>query len=399
MGWRDRVMSAVGPGVMTGVTFGDWLAILARNGFRVDPSKLPKAAATTALTVCNSVTKRIDSVRFGRRIERQEVPPPLFVVGHYRSGTTHLHNLLALDRRFAYPKFRDVIIPHTFLSGGWLMNSIGGPLIPKTRMGIDNVALSMDVPCEEENALCVLTGLSPYTGWAFPERAAHYDRYTTFRGVPADEIERWKAAYVWLAKKLTLAYGGLPLVYKSPPNTGRIRLLLEMFPDARFVHIHRRPETVYRSSLHLLTKTADPFAYHKLDVATLHRRVVDGYREMYDAYFDERHLIPPGRFCEVRYTDLEQDPIREVERIYGDLSLPDFGVVRPTVEEYVRSLAGYRKNEYSELPAEVREELAVAWRRAFDEFGYPAPGAAVRPPAGKAFRRPAGSQSPLTASG
>ena len=388
MDWRDRGMSVLGPGVMTGTTFRDWLAILAENGFRVDPRRLPKAVATTLLTIANSGFQRMEAAKYGARIERQEVPPPVFVIGHYRSGTTHLHNLLSLDRRFAYPKFKDVVIPHTFLTGGWAMGAISAAIVPRTRMGIDNVALGPDVPCEEENALCALTGLSPYTGWAFPERAAHYDRYSTFRGVPQAEVERWQAAYVWLAKKLTLAYEGRPIVYKSPPNTGRVRLLLEMFPDARFVHIHRKPASVYRSTKHLLAKTAAPFAFHKLDPETLHRRVVDGYREMYDAYFEDRDLIPAGRFCDVRYADLTADPVGEVERIYGDLSLPDFETARPGLETYLKSLSGYRKNEFDDLPTAVRDELSVAWSRAFEEFGYADRGV-VRPPAGRAFRRAA----------
>ena len=41
---------------------------------------------------------------------------PLFILGHYRSGTTHLHNLLALEPQFSAPNFFQALNPHTFLS-------------------------------------------------------------------------------------------------------------------------------------------------------------------------------------------------------------------------------------------------------------------------------------------
>src|SRR5262249_10344440 len=150
---------------------------------------------------------------------------------------THLHRLLAADSRFAFPTFSQVWHPHDFLLTDRLRSRAARLLLPATRT-LDNVALHPDAPEEEEFALCRMTSLSPFLAQAFPDRAAHYGRYLTFRGVPAKEVERWKAAFVRLAQKLTWKYRR-PLLFKSPPHTARIRLLLELFPGARFVHIHR----------------------------------------------------------------------------------------------------------------------------------------------------------------
>src|SRR5205823_7052190 len=127
-----------------------------------------------------------------------------------------------------------------------------------------------------------------------PDRASHYDRYLTFKDVPAREIDCWKAALVKLLKKLTLKYDR-PLILKSPPNTARIRLILETFPDARFVHIHRDPYVVYQSTLHLNRKMWENNALQRPDQATVHGRVVRQYTEMFDAFFEERSLIPAGQ--------------------------------------------------------------------------------------------------------
>ena len=82
---------------------------------------------------------------------------------------------------------------------------------------------------------------------------SHYDRYLTFRGVPEREVDEWKQALVLFLKKLTWKYRK-PLLLKSPPHTCRIKLLLGLFPEARFVHIHRDPFAVYQSMRHTLSR-------------------------------------------------------------------------------------------------------------------------------------------------
>lgn len=370
-GWRETFIRWFAPGVATGMPLGDWLRLLAENGFRVDPVYWPRAAFTTASSIVSSAFALAETAFYGRKVAATEVPPPLFVLGHWRSGTTHLHNLLAADERFASPRFSEVMIPKTFLTGEWVLRAAAAVFLPSTRLGIDNVALNTQAPSEEEFALAQLTRHSPYTSWAFPRNAERYDRYITFRGVPDREARRWQAAFTTLLKKLTLK-DGKPMILKSPPNTGRIRLLLEIFPDARFVHIHRDPYTVYQSTHHLHTGGWRNYAFQKPDESTLRERVLSNYTEMMGAFFEERSLIPPGRFAEVAFDDLEADPLAEVERVYGELALPEFAAIRPKLESYVGSLAGYRKNKHVELPDEVRSEIARRWRRSFEEWGYPA---------------------------
>ena len=90
------------------------------------------------------------------------------------------------------------------------------------------------------------------------------------------------------------------------------------------------------------------------------------YSEMFEAYFEEKALIPEGRFCELAYANLEADPVREFRRVYEKLGLPDFSVVEPAVQSYVASLAGYKKNCHVELAANVRTEIGREWKRTFE---------------------------------
>ncbi len=353
---------------LQGMALGDWLALLRRHHFRVDLKHLPRALIQTAVSTTNSVNARIERLRFAKQIDAAEIQPPLFILGHYRSGTTHLHNLLTLDPQFATPNFYQTLNPHTFLTTEWFTAPLASKMIASRRYQ-DEMALGVGTPSEDEFALCAMSGLSPYLGWCFPGDGSRYDRYLTFEGVPEEEIVRWQHAVVTLLKKLTLKHGR-PLVLKSPPHTARIRLLLKLFPDALFVHIRRDPYVVFRSTKHLI-QVVQPL-YHLRDgpIQDADDRILSVYTTMYDAYFSEQDLIPEGRLCEVAFEDLERDPRYVVGSIYDSLRLPHFETMRPLLETYLKSIADYRKNRHEELPEPLRHKIANEWGRSFDMWGY-----------------------------
>src|SRR5262249_29844637 len=233
----------------------------------------------------------------------------------------------------------------------------------------DDVAMDLDAATEDEFALCAMTGLSPYLEWAFPRGGHVYRKYLTFRGVPEDEVARWRAALTLFLKKLTLKYGR-PLVLKSPPHTARIRLLLEVFPDARFVHIHRNPYDVFRSTKHLHNAIGPYLRFQAGGCFDSDDDLIATYAEMYDAFFEERDRIPEGRSCEVEFEELEREPIRRVRSVYEALGLSGFEPVRPPLDGYLASIAGYRKNHHDDLPESLRDRIAERWRRSSEACGY-----------------------------
>lgn len=115
MGWRESLIHAVGPGIAVGMKFGDWMRLLRANGFRVRPRCWPKAAFATLFSLAQTPVSRLEHALFDRRTAAEPIRPPVFILGHWRNGTTLLHNLLAVDGRFAFPKVYEVVAPHTFL--------------------------------------------------------------------------------------------------------------------------------------------------------------------------------------------------------------------------------------------------------------------------------------------
>ncbi|MDR3633152.1 MAG: sulfotransferase [Isosphaeraceae bacterium] len=353
---------------LEGMTLGDWWGLLRRQRFAVDWPHWPRVLVQTAISLSNSAYARLEQRRFGRRIEAATIQPPLFILGHYRSGTTHLHNLLALDPRFAAPTFFQVLNPHTFLTTERWAAPVADRLVVRRRYQ-DEMVQGIGVPSEDEVALCTMTGLSPYMGWYFPRGETEYGRYLTFRDVPSEDVARWGHALTTFLKKLTLRYGRT-LVLKSPPHTARIRLLLQRFPDARFVHIHRHPYDVFRSTRHMIRAVQPVFRLQECPPPDGDGPILAVYNEMYDAYFDQRRLLPEGRLCDVGYEDLERDPIHVVKSIYDSLGLAGFDDLRPRREDYVASIAGYRKNRFDDLPEPLRQRIAHEWSRGFEEWGY-----------------------------
>ena len=116
-------------------------------------------------------------------------------------------------------------------------------------------------------------------------------------------------------------------------------------------------------------KKAAPFwalQTYKPDV----EQIILDYVDVYDAFFEQRHLIPAENFCEVAFEQLENDPIGQMQRIYETLNLPEFDYVEPKLRDYVQSIEGYSKNRFPDLPNDIRERLAHEWSRCFEEWQY-----------------------------
>jgi len=205
--------------------------------------------------------------------------------------------------------------------------------------------------------------------WVLPRQKEEFEKYLTFRDVDRVEIAQWREAFYAFLKKLQWR-DNRPLVLKSPPHTARVRLLLELFPDAKFIHIHRDPCTVFQSARRTFQIMVTWHNLQKADVADLDDWLIRIYRVMYTAFFEDRALIPAGNYCEVAFEQLERDPIGEVRKIYQTLNLPDFTSFEPTLEKYVDSLAGYQKNTFQELDPILKTRLRREWRKCFDEWGY-----------------------------
>lgn len=354
---------------LEGMALGDWLRLLTQHRGRISLFAWPRVLLQLGVAGFNSISGTLEYRAFANRLARCDVPPPLFILGHFRSGTTHLHNLMSLDARFAFPNVFQTFNPHIFLHHEWWLAPLAQRLLVGRRPQ-DNVAVRVETPNEDEIALAALTQISPYIGWAFPEARAKTDRFLTLNEATTDELNRWKSGLLLFFRKLTLKHQK-PLILKSPPHTARIRLLLELFPQAKFVHIRRDPYAVFQSTRHFW-RSIEPFVRLQSWAALGDEQsILNTYRDMYDAFFEQRPLIPAGNFCEVSYEELTRSPVETMQSIYTQLGLGEFDNVRPSLDAYLSQIRTYQPNRHTEISSELKSRIAHAWSRCFHAWDYP----------------------------
>ncbi len=351
-----------------GMRLGDWLRLASRNRFRIHPTAWGMSLAITGFATFNSFCAWLQRQRYGKTIEATEIEqPPIFILGHWRSGTTYLHELLSRDDRFCTPNSYECFAPmHFLVTEGWVTRWFWW-IVP-SRRPMDNMEAGWSRPQEDEFALCNLGIPTPYLRMAFPNEPPPYLEYLDMEGVPEDDRARWKATLVHFAKAITYLRGKR-IVFKSPPHTGRIETLLEAFPGAQFIHIARDPYELFASTLRLWKSLDKVQALQSPKNQGREEYVFAAFERMYRGYERQRQAIPPGQLHEIRYEDLVADPLEEMRTVYERLGLGDFEQVRPRLEEYLQEHQDYRRNQHALAP-EIREEIDRRWARYLERFGY-----------------------------
>lgn len=355
--------------VWAGMDLGTWLRLLALRP-PLHPSRAGRIAGVTVASCVNSLLNAAEAAAYGRRAARTAIDrPPLFILGHWRSGTTLLHNLLARDPQFVAPSSYQVAFPgHFLLTERWATRITRG-LLP-SRRPMDEMSFSWDLPGEDEIALLVTTLLSPYLRVAFPAGGATVDRLDDLRrNLTPAEAARWKAALLTFLSKVTHR-APKTLLLKSPAHTGRIPLLLELFPDARFVYVVRNPYDVFPSTRHLQRVLFEMNGLGRREPPDLDERILVTYSRLYEAYHLHRALVRPNRRIELRFEDLEADVAGTLGRVYEHLGLAGFDRFRTALEAELPSVRGHRKNRY-EIDEATRRTIYERWRPAFARYGYP----------------------------
>ncbi len=350
-----------------GIGFDDWQQLRRQPGNAIAPSYRARARFMTTMSLFNAGAAKVERRVYGGAVAATQIHPPIFILGHWRSGTTLLHNLLASDPQFAAPTLLQTLYPHTFLTFERQLRLLG-LFAPRTRL-IDNVRFGFDQPQEDEFALCNATLLSPYLTWLFPQSQENFDRFLTLRDVTPQEYTRWRRALVEFLRKVTLRTNRR-LVLKSPAHMARILILLELFPDAQFIHIHRDPYTVFQSTSHLYqtmlrTTTLQPVGNLDLEELILRR-----YEIVYERFIAERPLIPAANYTALSFEELTTNPLCALEKIYDELGLAGFAAARPFFMGRLAGIKGYQKNHFQPLLPPVREKIYQRLQASFEARGY-----------------------------
>jgi len=350
------------------MTLRPWLRLLARNRFRVGTRRLPMALVISACSAASTLAGWQEELFYGRLFRKARARrDPIFVIGHWRTGTTLMHELLVQDIQFTFPTTYQVSAPHHFLSSTWCVAPLLKILLPKRRV-MDNMAFGMDRPQEDEFALCTMGVHSPYINMAWPNLSEKGDGSLEVDQLSPTDMAEWKAAFEYFLKKLALKDGRC-LVLKSPTHTARVGILLTMFPNARFVHMVRNPFRVVRSTLHMWQTMQAVCGLQVPRYEHLEDYLFDLYERMYRRFEEDRRRVEPSRICDVAYENLVQDPIRELARVYAHLEIDGFDDRNPRLLKYLDSKKNYRTNVLS-LDSRLQARITEVWSGYFERYGY-----------------------------
>lgn len=343
-----------------------WLVQLWRARFSVQPVYLLRLIVTLILSTVNTVLTLPERLLTPLILRGRRVAPPVFILGAHRSGTTHLHNLISLDPQFIAPSTWQVMNPFGFLVSGWLLRPILTLFAPWKRP-MDSVKFGMWAPAEEEFAIANMSGLSPDWSLRLPRLAERYDRFGFPDLMTERERRRWRSLHQRFVRQFTLFSKRRPLM-KNPHNTGRMAELRALYPDAKFIHIRRDPEDVYRSNAdmartgHILFQLQDP-----IEGIGYADRYFTIYGMMEQRFYRDAESLPPSVVADVRYEDVVARPVEVVRGVYDQLGLTWTDEFESRLRSYLEQVSDYQRNKKRPLTPEeldrLRRGLGSVWDR------------------------------------
>ncbi|MEM6691256.1 MAG: sulfotransferase [Planctomycetota bacterium] len=348
-----------------------WWKLLSQLRFKVTFSSLPLLVGVSVATPFNTAMAWMQALLFGKRIrETQLAGAPVFIVGHWRSGTTMLHELLSLDERFGSPTTYQCFAPSHFLVSQWFFRRFATWLLPGRRP-MDNMAAGWDRPQEDEFALMNLGLPSPYRRIAMPIDPRVDIEYLDLcsDSISDDDRESWLAGLRKFLQTVTVSCGR-PLIIKSPTHTGRVGFLADAFSGSKFIHITRDPRTLYASTLRLWKSLDEVQSVTHTNHESLPNYVISCFDQMYKGFDRDFANIDRQRIIEIRYEDLVSDPANTLRRVYEELALGDFSHIQEPLLHWVETVhRGYQSNRH-ELESEDRERVETNMASYIQRYGY-----------------------------
>jgi hypothetical protein len=345
------------PHHLTGAPLGHILKLLRRN--RISPAALPRLAPILWVGAWSSLWNRREEARFGAQLRDTPVPrDPIIIVGHWRTGSTFLHQLFTLDPRLTAPTTLQCVLPGAFLTAGRYVEPVMRRTLSSTRP-MDQVRLAPDEPHEDEFALLRLIEHSTLERLIFPDSGRYFLLDQEPRFLREAEVGAWSAALTGFVKKVAFA-AGRRVVLKNPFHSVRVSLLKELFPEARFVHIRRDPLSVIPSTQRMWAILGKSLTLGRWWGPPRMEEIVEVYQTMLATLEKDLAALPAGRCVEVGFAELEADPVRALRTLYAGLDLPFEPEHEPRVRTFLDGLRTYRKNKYSldpEVASMIRERL------------------------------------------
>jgi hypothetical protein len=183
-------------------------------------------------------------------------------------------------------------------------------------------------------------------------------------------IGGWKREYLNTIQFVTYKNNGRQLVLKNPPNTERVRLMLEMFPDAKFIFLYRNPYHLFYSTKNMWQKAIlNYYSVQKITDGELDEIVFEHFLYLNEKYEKDKHLIPAGNLVEISYEQLKKVPFNTIQKIYSELKLPGFELMADDLLSQIELEKNYTTFRH-QFNTETIKQIETRWGKYIQQWNY-----------------------------
>jgi omega-hydroxy-beta-dihydromenaquinone-9 sulfotransferase len=292
----------------------------------------------------------LEKLYFKKKIKSALLPDdPIIIIGHWRTGSSYLHQLLQLDKNNTVPTNFQVHLPDSFLIADKYYKPVMKLLMGKNpKRPFDNVSIFVDEPQEDEFATLKMCGHSPFIKLIYPDSPEFFLLSFNDFEIEGKAFEEWKSALAEFCKKLSIATSKR-IVLKNPFHSFRINSVRKVFPNAKFIHIYRHPYNVIPSTINMWNIVGKQNVMRPGFVKATLNSTVEVYARMMNYIIAHKKKIPEKYFQEIKYENLEKDPVKEIKKTYENLGLV-FSY------EFEKAITAFHQNKFSKNKFNLKEE-------------------------------------------
>lgn len=342
-----------------GIRLDQLIRLMKRNKVSYSFKNIFRLAFLFQSALWSSVFSWIEHLRFSKALKNYPAPiDPIFIIGHWRTGSTLLHQLMNLDPHMTTPTLFQVAVPDSFLVSYPYYRPLFKRIISEHRP-MDQVRIGIDEPQEDEYAIYRITSYSPLENLVFSNSPAYFLNHGTPFLPPEDQLERWKSDLKAFFGKLHFKTNKR-IVSKNPFNSFRIKTLLDIFPAAKFIHIVRHPDDVIPSTIHMWDILQRQNRLNNPVTPPTFNEVTRILNTLLTAIENDLKSLSQDQYTELRFEDLEKEPVAVLRKIYQQIGLEFTDEFEVNINRFMKETANFQKNTFSLMPDErsyIREHL------------------------------------------
>ena len=336
-----QILSGVRPGLM--------FRLLFKYPISFKSAYLLKVIYLVFLSILMLPLYLFEQIILFRRINKASLPKDVvFIIGHWRSGTTFLHNSLISTGAFHYLNTYQAFLPNCMYYGGPILKQINKMTLPEKRP-MDNMDVGQMLPQEEEFAMACMFPNSFYHALLFPLHTRELaDRYL-FKNDSETGLKKRLDSYNYLIKKIHLHNKeSRTILLKNPALTCRISELKKSFPTAKFIYLYRDEKSTLKSMEHMFISFLKINALTEYNTTTLRKNLEYIYSEMKELYAKEKLQVNNDDIIEINYSDLIASPNKTCIKLMKFIGCNPTDKQAEDLNDYLRSQEDYKTNFYSD---------------------------------------------------